>query len=113
MSELFISILKKGEEEANNYDELLKNNYFDNESDYESERKDENNFYCYTDALINYLVDENNKTISVRKVFIYTYLFSIIGSQFISSTNRATCTMPQDGWLLISRGLIGKCGLKD
>ena len=82
MSELFISILKKGEEEANNYDELLKNNYFDNESDYESERKDENNFYCYTDALINYLVDENNHYKYKMKKWVRDWYFEVYKKNF-------------------------------
>ena len=82
MSELFISLLKKGEEEANNYDELLKNNYFDNESDYDSEIKDENNFYCYTDALINYLVDENNHYKYKMKKWVRDWYYEVYKNNF-------------------------------
>ena len=98
MSELFISLLKKGEEEANNYDELLKNNYFDNESDYESERKDENNFYCYTDALINYLVDENNHYKYKMKKWVRHWYYEVYKKNF-----KAEWSWPEDTfWKAIS-----------
>ena len=85
MSELFISLLKKGEKEADNYDELLKNNYFDyndDDDDNDDDNDDENNFYYYTDALINYLVDENNHYKYKMKKWVSDWYFEVYKKKF-------------------------------
>ena len=82
MSELFISLLKKGEKEADNYDEFIENYDSDNDSDYDSERIDEKNYYHYTDALINYLVDEDNHYKYKMKKWVCDWFLKVYKKNF-------------------------------
>lgn len=90
MSELFISLLKKGEEQANNYDELYENNKLDDNSGYnsdcdssnDSDNKDERDFYYYTDSLINYLANENSHYKYKMKKWVRDWYFDIYKINF-------------------------------
>ena len=100
MSELFISILKKGEKEAENYDELCKKDKLKSEydSDSDSDVKDERDFYCYTDSLIHYLANENNHYKYKMKKWVCDWFFEVYKKNF-----KAEWSWPEDTfWKAIS-----------